>query len=140
MSLFASLGDTQFQVGDTIRLYLKAQEAGRKQTTFEGQVLSIRGEGDNKTFIVRKIGAENIEIEQIFPLYSPWIQKIEVKQKAGVGVRRAKLYFLRGRPKAAFDKIAQRAAFKGEIKAVLKRKLAKTSKKRKIAKVKKGKK
>lgn len=114
MALRAVHNEVEFGVGDTVRLYLKTQEAGRRQAIFEGMVLGIRGEGENKSFLVRRIGADKVGIEQIFPLFSPWIQKVEVKQKGMEGVRRAKLYFLRGRPKFDFDKIAHRVSGKGK--------------------------
>lgn len=115
MALRAVHNEVEFGVGDTVRLYLKTQEAGRRQAIFEGMVLGIRGEGENKSFLVRRIGADKVGIEQIFPLFSPWIQKISVVQKRTEGVRRAKLYFLRGRPKVDFDKISHRVVAKGKI-------------------------
>ena len=115
MALNAVHNEIEFGVGDTVRLYLRTQEANRKQAIFEGIVLGIRGEGENKSFIVRRIGADKVGIEQIFPLFSPWIGKVEVKQKGTEGVRHAKLYFLRGRPKVDFDKIAHRVSAKGKV-------------------------
>ena len=115
MALRAVHDDVEFGVGDTVRLFLKVQEAGRRQAIFEGIVLGIRGEGENKSFLVRRVGADKVGIEQIFPLFSPWITKVEVKQKGTRGVRRAKLYFLRGRPKVDFDKISHRVKAKGKI-------------------------
>lgn len=70
----------------------KIEEKERIQV-FEGKVIGIRGRGENKTFTVRRIGVGGVEIERIFPLSSPWITKIEVKEKGDV--RRAKLYYLR---------------------------------------------
>ena len=115
MALRAIHNDVEFGVGDAVRLFLKTHEAGRRQAIFEGIVLGIRGEGENKSFLVRRMGADKVGIEQIFPLFSPWIQKIEVKQKGTTGVRRAKLYFLRGRPKLDFDKISHRVTAKGKV-------------------------
>ena len=60
--------------------------------TFEGDVLSIRGEGSNRTFTVRKISS-GVGVERIFPINSPKIAKIEVLKEGNV--RRAKLYYLR---------------------------------------------
>lgn len=110
----------QFQVGDLVRVYIKnnsAKDANtrRKESVFEGTVLGIRGSGENKSFIVRKIGTGRIGIERIFPLLSPFISKIEVKQKAGSGVRHAKLYFLRHKTRAGFDKISRRATRKSKV-------------------------
>lgn len=121
MALRAVHNDIEFGVGDTIRLYLKTQEAGPRSAIFEGMVLGIRGEGENKSFLVRRIGADKVGIEQIFPLISPWIGKVEVKQRGTEGTRRAKLYYLRGRPKFDFDKIAHRVTAKGKVSKVRKR-------------------
>ncbi|HLR76738.1 MAG TPA: 50S ribosomal protein L19, partial [Balneolaceae bacterium] len=62
---------------------------------FEGNVISRKGSGANKTFMVRKISAGNIGVERIFPLNSPFIAKIEVVKESSV--RRSKLYYLRDR-------------------------------------------
>ncbi len=62
---------------------------------FEGVCIAIRGNGVDRTFTVRKMGANNIGVEKIFPLYSDSLEKIEVLR---IGrVRRAKLYYLRNR-------------------------------------------
>ena len=138
MALFAKHNEIEFGVGDIVRLYLKTQETGRRQGMFEGMVIDIRGEGENKTFTVRKMGADRIGIEQIFPLFSPWIEKVEVRERRVEGVRRAKLYYLRGRPKADIDAITHRAAGKGKMKIVTKpRKVAKAKKRRKVIRRKK---
>lgn len=138
MALFAKHNEVEFGVGDIVRLYLKTQEAGRRQGMFEGMVIGIRGEGENKTFTVRKVGADRIGIEQIFPLFSPWIEKVEVRERRVEGVRRAKLYYLRGRPKADIDMIIHRARGKGKTKVATKqRKVAKAKKRRKAIRRKK---
>lgn len=83
-----------FKVGDTIKVHQKIYEAGKERTQiFEGLVIAIRGRGENKMFTVRKIGAQGIGVERIWPLVSPHIAKIVVKSKGNV--RRAKLYYLR---------------------------------------------
>ncbi|MBI4058664.1 50S ribosomal protein L19 [Candidatus Microgenomates bacterium] len=110
MALFTKYNEIEFGVGDTIRLHLKSAETGRSETIFEGIVIAIRGEGENKSFTVRRMGVDNVGIEQIFPLSSPWIQKVDVKQKGTSGIKHAKLYYLRGRSKAAFDKMTHRTA------------------------------
>lgn len=60
---------------------------------FEGITIAIRGEKRNKSFVVRRIGNAGIGIERIFPLFSPMIEKVEVKAKGFV--HRSKLYYLR---------------------------------------------
>lgn len=89
-----AVGD--FRVGDTIRVHYKITEAGQTRTQpFEGIVISKRGSGISKTFTVRRIAADSIGVERIFPLFSPNIEKIDVLKKGKV--RRAKLYYLRGK-------------------------------------------
>jgi large subunit ribosomal protein L19 len=100
--------EIEFHIGDTIRVHYKIVEketkAGKTKKSqveeikeriqpFEGTLISINGEGENKSITVRKIGANAVGIERVFPLVSPWIEKISIKRK-GV-VRRAKLYYLR---------------------------------------------
>lgn len=86
--------EQNFNVGDTIKVYQKIYEAGKERTqVFEGTVISIKGRGENKMFTVRKICTGAIGVERIWPLISPHIAKIVVKNKGDV--RRAKLYYLR---------------------------------------------
>jgi len=89
----------KFAVGDTISVDYKITEDGKKDRSqiFAGIVISIRGEGENKTFTVRKIGADNIGVERIFPINSPWIKQIKLIKKPKRKPRRAKLYYLRKR-------------------------------------------
>ncbi|MBU3956727.1 50S ribosomal protein L19 [Patescibacteria group bacterium] len=90
------INDTVFAVGDTVVIYQKIQEEKKMRTQpFEGIVIGIKGRDENKSFTVRKIGAGGIGVERIWPVSSPWIEKIEVKRKGKV--RRAKLYYLRER-------------------------------------------
>lgn len=86
----------QFKAGDTLRIGIKIQEGDKTRVqNFEGVCISIRGNGVDRTFTVRKIGANNIGVEKIFPIYSDGLEKIEVLR---IGrVRRAKLYYLRDR-------------------------------------------
>ncbi len=94
MGNIAKWQDTEFHVGDTIRVHQKFKEEDKTRTQiFEGVVIAIRGRGENKSFTVRKIAAGGIGVERIWPLISPWIAKIVVKKKGKV--RRAKLYYLR---------------------------------------------
>lgn len=74
----------------------KKEETRERIQIFAGVVIKIRGEGENKSITVRKIGAGNIGVERIFPLISPWIKEIKVKKN--IPVRRAKLYYLRDKP------------------------------------------
>lgn len=82
--------------GQTVRIHQKIKEGEKERVQmFEGLVIKVNsGSGADKTFTVRKI-VDGIGVEKIFPLYSPIIEKIEVKKEAKV--RRAKLYYMRKR-------------------------------------------
>ena len=83
------------RVGDTVRLHLKIKEGEKERIQiFEGVVISIKGSGINKNIVVRKI-SYGIGVEKIVPLHSTLLEKIEVIKRGSV--RRAKLYYLRGR-------------------------------------------
>ena len=85
----------EFDVGDTIKVYVKIIEGDKQRLQpYEGVVLAIKHGGPRKTFTVRRI-SYGVAIERVFPLHSPFIEKIEMVRKGKV--RRAKLYYLRGR-------------------------------------------
>lgn len=111
MALTLVFKDTIFGVGDKIKVVQKIKEGEKERTaTFEGIVMGVRGEGENKMFTVRKIGAQNIGIERIFPLSSPFLEKIEVVKRGTAGVNRAKLYYIRTKSQREIDEIYSRAA------------------------------
>lgn len=85
-----------FKAGDTIKLGIRIVEGDKSRIqNFEGICISIRGNGVDRTFTIRKIGANNIGVEKTFPLYSESLESIEVLR---IGrVRRAKLFYLRDR-------------------------------------------
>src|ERR1041385_2970777 len=84
-----------FKVGDTIKVYSRIKEADRERVQmFSGIVINKQGRGIAETFTVRRI-SNGEGVERVFPLHSPFIQKIEI-ERAG-NVRRAKLYYLRDR-------------------------------------------
>ncbi|RUM58039.1 MAG: 50S ribosomal protein L19 [Nautilia sp.] len=86
----------QFKAGDTVRVAVEIKEGDKTRIqNFEGVCIALRGQGTGKTFTVRKIGANNIGVERIFPLYSDSIKSIDVVRRGKV--RRAKLYYLRSR-------------------------------------------
>lgn len=89
-----------FNVGDTVNIHYKVREGDKERIQqYEGVVIGIKGSGANKTFTVRKI-SNNVGVERIFPFYTPFIAKMDVKKEGKV--RRAKLYYLRDlRGKAA---------------------------------------
>src|ERR1700739_1042204 len=99
-----------FQPGDTVRVSVKVVEGERERIqAFEGVCIARKNAGLNSNFTLRKISYGE-GVERIFPLYSPRITAIEVVRRGAV--RRAKLYYLRGRTgKAA--RIAERARESG---------------------------
>ena len=105
--------DISFGPGDKIKVIqnIKDGEKVRSQV-FEGLVIGIKGRNENKSFMVRRIGAGQVGIERIFPLISPTIEKIEVIKKGTKGVRRAKLYYTRDKSRREVDLIYQRASRK----------------------------
>ena len=84
-----------FNPGDTVRVNVKVVEGTRERVqAFEGVCIARKNRGLNSSFTVRKI-SYNEGVERIFPLYSPRIDSIELIRRGDV--RRAKLYYLRGR-------------------------------------------
>ena len=85
----------EFSAGDTINVHVKIREGAKERIqVFQGTVIQRRNAGAGETFTVRKI-SNGIGVERIFPLLSPSIDKIDFI-KAGK-VRKAKLYYMRGR-------------------------------------------
>jgi large subunit ribosomal protein L19 len=85
----------RFDAGDRVRVHFQVIEGTRKRTqVFEGIVIGRQGSGSRETFIVRK-QSFGVGVERIFPVHSPKIEKLEVVARGDV--RRAKLYYLRGR-------------------------------------------
>jgi large subunit ribosomal protein L19 len=84
-----------FDAGDRVRVHFQVIEGNRRRTqVFEGVVIKRQGHGVRETFTVRK-QSFGVGVERTFPLHSPKIEKIEVAARGEV--RRAKLYYLRGR-------------------------------------------
>ncbi len=84
-----------FEAGDTVRVHVRVTEGERTRLqTYEGVVIGRRGGGLNESFTVRKISYGE-GVERVFPVYSPMVEKVEVVRRGKV--RRAKLYYLRGR-------------------------------------------
>jgi len=83
-----------FGVGDTLKVSLAVKEGEKTRIqVFQGIVIAIRGTGEGKNFIVRKIATGGIGVEKILPINTPTITGIEILKKGKV--RRAKLYYLR---------------------------------------------
>jgi large subunit ribosomal protein L19 len=112
--LLAQRAVPEFRPGDTLKVSLKVVEGERERIqAFEGVCIARRNAGLNSSFTLRKISYGE-GVERIFPLYSPRITAIEVVRRGAV--RRAKLYYLRGRTgKAA--RIAERGRETGEAAA-----------------------
>lgn len=85
-----------FNPGDTVNVHVKIREGNKERIQqFQGTVIQRKNPGSNgETFTVRKV-SNGIGVERIFPIISPNIDKIEVVRKGKV--RRAKLYYLRGK-------------------------------------------
>jgi large subunit ribosomal protein L19 len=84
-----------FEAGDRVRVHFQVVEGTRRRTqVFEGVVIRRQGSGVRETFTVRKLSF-GVGVERTFPVHSPKIERIEVAARGDV--RRAKLYYLRGR-------------------------------------------
>lgn len=84
----------RFQPGDTITVAYRIKEGNKERIQqYRGVVIRISGDGDKRRFTVRKI-SDNIGVERIFPIESPFIDSITINKYGKV--RRAKLYYLRG--------------------------------------------
>ncbi len=85
----------EFRAGDTLRVAVRIKEGEKERVqNFEGVCIALRGTGTGRTMTVRKIGANSIGVERIFPIYSESIESITVLRRGRV--RRAKLFYLRG--------------------------------------------
>jgi large subunit ribosomal protein L19 len=85
----------RFQAGDRVRVHFQVVEGTRRRTqVFEGVVIKRQGHGVRETFTVRK-QSFGVGVERTFPVHSPKIERIEIAARGDV--RRAKLYYLRGR-------------------------------------------
>ncbi len=83
-----------FRAGDTLRVAVTIKEGDKTRVqNFEGVCIARRGQGTGETFMVRKMGANNIGVERIFPILSDSIDTITVLRRGRV--RRAKLFYLR---------------------------------------------
>jgi large subunit ribosomal protein L19 len=103
MDLVASLNAQQLKEnlpelrsGDTVRVHFRIVEGDRERVqVFQGVVMRLRKGGPQTSITVRRIAAHGIGVERTFPLHSPRVEKVEVLRHGRV--RRAQLYYLRGR-------------------------------------------
>jgi large subunit ribosomal protein L19 len=85
----------EFGAGDTVRVHVRVTEGTRTRLqAYEGVVIARKGGGLQESFTVRKISYGE-GVERVFPVYSPMVEKVELVRRGKV--RRAKLYYLRGR-------------------------------------------
>lgn len=112
--LAAARAVPDFEPGDTVRVMVKVVEGERTRTqAYEGVVIARSNRGLNSNFTVRKLSYGE-GVERVFPLYSPNVAEIQVVRRGRV--RRAKLYYLRGRTgKAA--RITERTTPRGSASA-----------------------
>ena len=104
-----------FQPGDTLRIHVRIKEGNKERLqAFEGVCIGRQGEGVNESFTVRKISYGE-GVERVFPVYSPLVDSVQVVRKGRV--RRAKLYYLRGR-RGKSARITERTERGGEEGAV----------------------
>ena len=98
----------EFNVGDTVRVYVRIWETAEKYRlqAFEGTVIAKKHGGISETFTVRRV-AHGVGIERVFPVHSPSVDKVEIVRR-GV-VRRAKLNYLR-------DRVGKAATVKGLVR------------------------
>jgi large subunit ribosomal protein L19 len=83
------------EIGDTVKVHVRIQEGEKSRIQiFEGTVIAKKHGGISETFTVRRV-AHGVGIERVFPLHSPAVDKVELVRHGKV--RRAKLYYLRGR-------------------------------------------
>lgn len=85
----------EFEIGDTVKVDVKIREGDKERIqSFEGTVIAKRGSGVAETFTVRRL-SYGVGVERVFPIHSPNVADVKVVRKGKV--RRAKLYYLRGR-------------------------------------------
>lgn len=102
MNLVQMLADSQLkadlpvlEIGDTVKVHAKIKEGNRERIQiFEGILIAMKHSGVNKTVTIRRL-SYGVGVEKTFPMHSPNIEKFEVVKHGKV--RRAKLYYLRGR-------------------------------------------
>lgn len=84
---------TDFSIGDQVRVHVKITEGDKTRVqVFPGTVIARDGASSTETFTVRRV-AHGVGVEKVFPVHSPYIEKVEVTGSSNV--RRAKLYYLR---------------------------------------------
>ncbi|OGJ38863.1 MAG: 50S ribosomal protein L19 [Candidatus Pacebacteria bacterium RIFOXYB1_FULL_39_46] len=110
MAQYFTYQNQQISSGDTVRVHQEIIEGDKKRVqVFEGLVIAIKNRGTGKSFTVRKIGANAIGVEKIFPVLLPSLKKIEIKSQGNV--RRNKLYYLRDKIGKAATRVKEENTF-----------------------------
>lgn len=85
----------KFQIGDTVKVHVRITEGEKSRIQlFEGTVIAKKHGGVQETFTVRRV-SHGVGVERVFPLHSPSVERVEIVREGRV--RRAKLYYLRGK-------------------------------------------
>jgi large subunit ribosomal protein L19 len=107
----------EFGVGDTIKVSQTIKDGDKTRVqAFQGIVIAIRGDGQGKNYIVRKMAVGGVGVEKIYPINTPTVTGIEIVKKGKV--RRAKLYYLRGLLGKKATKIKDVFVRKGQVATV----------------------
>ena len=107
----------EFGVGDTIKVSQTIKDGDKTRVqAFQGIVIAIRGDGQGKNYIVRKIAVGGVGVEKIYPINTPTVTGIEIVKKGKV--RRAKLYYLRGLLGKKATKIKDVFVRKGQVATI----------------------
>ena len=97
MALYTKIKDVEVQVGYEVELLTTFidNDSKEKKQKFSGVIIAIKNTGMNKSFTVRKMTRSGVGVERIFPVESPQIESVKIITKSKV--RRAKLYYMRGK-------------------------------------------
>lgn len=118
-------GFPAFKSGDTIQVAQRITEGNKERIQYvEGDVIAIHNNGIASTFTIRRIGANSVAVERIFPYYSPRIEAIKFVREGDV--RRAKLYYIR-------DRIGKAARVKEKVRTKEEKKIRRESAKKAAA-------
>jgi large subunit ribosomal protein L19 len=100
-------------IGDKVKIIHKVIEQGKeRRQVFLGTIIKLGGNSENRSVTVRRIGANQIGIERIFPINDPFLEEITVTKSGYKGVRSSKLYYIRNKSKKEIDKIYSRSSKK----------------------------
>ncbi len=98
-----------FKVGDGVRVHTRVKEGSKERIqVFAGVVIARKGSGIHETFTVRRISFGE-GVERVFPVHSPWIEKVEVDRESVT--MRARMYYMRDRIGKAANKVKEKHIF-----------------------------